>query len=83
MHVVRQAILYAILSNQRATSADRSAKNARASVGAASVQLAAHMCSAHRNALAAAGKQCWRNARTELVGNDLRAKDTSIRFPAA
>ena len=83
MHVVRQAILYAILSNQRATSADRSAKNARASVGAASVQLAAHMCSAHRSALAAAGE--WRgvNARRELQASDLWAKEASNRFHAA
>ena len=82
-HVLQLAISYAILSIQHCISADRSVGKARASIGTASMQLAARMCSAHRSALAAAGKRCGVNACRELQGRDLRAKEASNRFHAA
>eukprot|EP00964_Phaeocystis_antarctica_P001843 scaffold963_cov55-Phaeocystis_antarctica.AAC.1 len=32
--------------------------------------------------LGAAGKRCWGNARSELLGSDFRANETAERFPA-
>eukprot|EP00964_Phaeocystis_antarctica_P029225 scaffold16481_cov93-Phaeocystis_antarctica.AAC.1 len=32
--------------------------------------------------LGAAGKRCWDNARSELLGSDFRANETAERYPA-
>ena len=74
---------FVILSIQHCISASRSVGKARASIGTASMQLAARMCSAHRSALAAAGKRCGVYACRELQGRDLRAKEASNRFHTA